>query len=225
MAKALSSTGRLLILDEPTATLTPREIERLFEIIREVRASGVTVIYVSHHLNEIFDLCDAVTILRNGRLIASLPVASTDPQEIVHLMVGHELEVARADQGTTPDVAQRQTALRVRNLRFRGNPHDISFDLRYGEILGLGGLVGSGRTELVRAIFGADRRDAGEIFRNGQRILIDAPKDAVRHGICLLTENRKEEGLVLPMPVRVNITLTDLPQISRAGILISKLES
>jgi ribose transport system ATP-binding protein len=225
MAKALSSAGRLLILDEPTATLTPREIERLFEIIREVRASGVTVIYVSHHLNEIFDLCDAVTILRNGRLIASLPVASTDPQEIVHLMVGHELEVARADQGTTPDVAQRQTALRVRNLRFRGNPHDISFDLRYGEILGLGGLVGSGRTELVRAIFGADRRDAGEIFRNGQRILIDAPKDAVRHGICLLTENRKEEGLVLPMPVRVNITLTDLPQISRAGILISKLES
>jgi ribose transport system ATP-binding protein len=224
IAKALSSSGRLLILDEPTATLTPREIERLFQIIRDVRASGVTVIYVSHHLNEIFDLCDAVTVLRNGRLIASLDVASTGPQEIVHLMVGRELEAARADQGPTSDRAHRQTALRVHNLRFHGNRHGISFDLRYGEILGLAGLVGSGRTEMVRAIFGADRRDAGEIFRNGQKVLIDAPKDAVRHGVCLLTENRKEEGLVLPMPVRVNVTLTDLSQISRAGFLISGLE-
>ena len=218
IGKALSSASRLLILDEPTATLTLREIRRLFEIIRDVRASGVTVIFVSHHLNEIFDLCDAVTVLRNGRRIASLPVASTNPPEVVHLMVGHELEVTRgvgrtAEEPATPGNASARPALS------RQYPWETSFALQYGEILGFAGLVGSGRTEMLRAIFGADQRDGGEIYRDDQKVLFDHPRDAVRHGICLLTENRKEEGLVLPMPVRVNVTLTDLSRISRAGLL------
>jgi ribose transport system ATP-binding protein len=219
IGKALSSASRLLILDEPTATLTLREIRRLFEIIRDVRGSGVTVIFVSHHLNEIFDLCDAVTILRNGRRIASLPVASTNPPEIVRLMVGHELASAFGIRRTADELARRPAAIRVQDLRFRGNAHGISFALQYGEILGFAGLVGSGRTEMLRAIFGADQRDGGEIYRNDQKVLFNHPKDAVRHGVCLLTENRKEEGLVLPMPVRVNVTLTDLSRISRAGLL------
>jgi ribose transport system ATP-binding protein len=221
IGKALSSAGRLLILDEPTATLTPREIGRLFEIIRSVRASGVAVIFVSHHLNEIFEVCDAVTILRNGRRIASLAVTGTTPQEIVHLMVGHALEAALAGgkPPAIPPSSEDAPALRVRDLRFRNNPHGVSFDLRYGEIVGLAGLVGSGRTETLRAIFGADRRDGGEIYREGRRVAMDNPREAVRHGVCLLTENRKEEGLVLPMPVRVNVTLTDLTQVSRAGLL------
>ncbi|HZC34551.1 MAG TPA: sugar ABC transporter ATP-binding protein, partial [Chthoniobacterales bacterium] len=219
IGKALSSASRLLILDEPTATLTPREIGRLFNIIRDVRASGVTIIYVSHHLNEIFDLCDAVTVLRNGRRIVSLPIGATSPPEIVHLMVGRELEVALAVQRTTTERPAQPAAIRVQDLRFRGSSHGISFALHYGEILGLAGLVGSGRTEILRAIFGADPRDGGEIYRDEQRVFFDNPRDAVKHGICLLTENRKEEGLVLPMPVRINVTLTDLARISRSGVL------
>jgi ribose transport system ATP-binding protein len=219
IGKALSSASRLLILDEPTATLTPREIGRLFNIIRDVRASGVTVIYVSHHLNEIFDLCDAVTVLRNGRRIASLPVAATSPPEIVHLMVGRELEVALTTQRVGTARPAGPAAIRVQDLRFRGSSHGISFALHYGEILGLAGLVGSGRTETLRAIFGADSRDGGEIYREEQRVSFDNPRDAVKHGVCLLTENRKEEGLVLPMPVRVNITLTDLARVSQSGLL------
>jgi ribose transport system ATP-binding protein len=224
IAKALAFASRLLILDEPTATLTPREIGRLFEIIRDVRASGVTVIYVSHHLNEIFELCDAVTVLRNGRRIASLPIAATSPPEIVHLMVGHELEVALAAGRTVTERSSRPAAIQVKDLRFRGNPHEVSFELQYGEIVGLAGLVGSGRTETLRAIFGADARDGGEIYRNGQRVFFDRPRDAVKHGVCLLTENRKEEGLVLPMPVRVNVTLTDLARVSQVGLLNGRME-
>ena len=224
IAKALAFASRLLILDEPTATLTPREIGRLFEIIRDVRASGVTVIYVSHHLNEIFELCDAVTVLRNGRRIASLPIAATNPPEIVHLMVGRELEVALAAGRAAAERSDRPPAIQVKDLRFRGNPHGISFDLYYGEILGLAGLVGSGRTETLRAIFGADERDGGQIYRNGKPVLFDRPRDAVKHGVCLLTENRKEEGLVLPMPVRVNVTLTDLARVSQAGLLNGRTE-
>jgi ribose transport system ATP-binding protein len=219
IGKALSSASRLLILDEPTATLTPREIERLFKIIREVRTSGVAVIYVSHHLNEIFDLCDAVTVLRNGRHMASLAVAQTTPPQIVRLMVGRQLAEALATDRAAARPSKGTVALRVHDLRVRGNPRGVSFALQYGEIVGLAGLVGSGRTELLRAVFGADRRDSGEIYRDERRVSVDNPGDAVRNGICLLTENRKEEGLVLPMPVRANLTLTDLSRISRAGLL------
>ncbi|MBV9275338.1 MAG: sugar ABC transporter ATP-binding protein [Verrucomicrobia bacterium] len=224
IAKALAFESRLLILDEPTATLTPREIGRLFEIIRELRASGVTVIYVSHHLSEIFELCDGVTVLRNGRRVASLPISETNGSEIVHLMVGRELEVALAAGRKATTVRLGPPAIEVKDLRFRGSQHGISFELHYGEILGLAGLVGSGRTETLRAIFGADTRDGGEVYRNGQRIVLRNPRNAVKHGICLLTENRKEEGLVLPMPVRVNITLTDLARISEVGWLDGRNE-
>ncbi len=217
IGKALSSASRLLILDEPTATLTLREIRRLFEIIRDVRASGVTVIFVSHHLNEIFDLCDTVTVLRNGRRIASLPVAATNSQEIVHLMVGHELEAALAGGRTVEEPSRGPAAIRVQDLRFRGNAHGIAFALPYGEILGIAGLVGSGRTEMLRAIFGADRRDGGEIYRDEQRVLFDHPRAAVRHGVCLLTENRKEEGLVLPMAVRVSIASLEQAALDLSG--------
>jgi ribose transport system ATP-binding protein len=230
IARALASTGRLLVLDEPTATLTPREVNRLFEIVRAVRASGVTVIYVSHHLQEIFQLCDRVTVLRNGRRIESFPVAETNAPELVRLMVGRPLEAATsaieadaAESGEAP-ASKREPALSLRALRVRGSPHGVSFELHYGEIVGLAGLVGSGRTEVLRAIFGADRRKGGEIYQDGQPVAFANPLEAVQHRVCLLTENRKEEGLVLALPVRVNVTLTDLTQVSRAGFLRAQTE-
>jgi ribose transport system ATP-binding protein len=225
IAKALSSTGRLLVLDEPTATLTPREVVRLFEIVRAARASGLAVIYVSHHLQEIFDLCDRVTVLRNGRRIETFSVKATDAPELVRLMVGRRLEAATQEIGAAAEISTpgsagaHAPALRIEKLRVRNSTREISFSLNFGEIVGIAGLVGSGRTEILRAIFGADRRDAGEIYVRGRRAQFRMPVDAVRNGVCLLTENRKDEGLLLGMPVRVNITLTDLARVSRLGLL------
>jgi ribose transport system ATP-binding protein len=230
IAKALSSTGRLLVLDEPTATLTPREVARLFEIVRAARASGVTVIYVSHHLQEIFDLCDRVTVLRNGRWIGTFSVTSTDASELVRLMVGQRLEATTREIGAAAKASihvtadSRAPALRIEKLRVRQSSRELSFSLNFGEIVGIAGLVGSGRTEVLRAIFGADRRESGEIYLSGCRAEFRKPMDAVRNRVCLLTENRKDEGLVLGMSVRVNLTLTDLARISRAGVLRMQTE-
>ncbi len=230
IAKALSSTGRLLVLDEPTASLTPREVARLFEIVRATRASGIAVIFVSHHLQEIFDLCDRVTVLRNGRRIDTRSVATTNAAELVRLMVGQRLETttreieAASDTSSSGSSGSRPPALRIEKLRVRNSTRDVSFALNCGEIVGIAGLVGSGRTEILRAVFGADRRDGGEIYLSGHPVEFRTPMDAVRNGVCLLTENRKDEGLVLAMPVRVNITLTDLARVSRAGLLRRQLE-
>jgi ribose transport system ATP-binding protein len=230
IAKALSSTGRLLVLDEPTASLTPREVARLFEIVRATRASGIAVIFVSHHLQEIFDLCDRVTVLRNGRRIDTRSVATTNAAELVRLMVGQRLETttreieAAADTSSSGSSGSRPPALRIEKLRVLNSTRDVSFALNCGEIVGIAGLVGSGRTEILRAVFGADRRDGGEIYLSGHPVEFRTPMDAVRNGVCLLTENRKDEGLVLAMPVRVNITLTDLARVSRAGLLRRQLE-
>jgi ribose transport system ATP-binding protein len=210
---------------EPTATLTPREVARLFEIVRAARDSGVAVIYVSHHLQEIFDLCDRVTVLRNGRRIDTFSVTATDAPELVRLMVGRRLEAATQEIGAAAETStvgspgSHAPALRIEKLRVRNSTREVSFSLNFGEIVGIAGLVGSGRTEIMRAIFGADRRDGGVIYVRGRRVEFRMPIDAVRNGVCLLTENRKDEGLVLGMPVRVNITLTDLARISRAGVV------
>jgi ribose transport system ATP-binding protein len=230
IAKALSSTGKLLVLDEPTATLTPREVGRLFEIVRAARASGVSVIYVSHHLQEIFELCDRVTILRNGRRIDTFSVAATDAPELVRLMVGQRLEATTREIDAAAHTPKAQIpnepvpALRIEKLRIRNSNREVSFSLNYGEIVGVAGLVGAGRTEILRAIFGADARDGGDILLDGQKVEFRTPMDAVRKGVCLLTENRKDEGLVLAMPVRVNLTLTDLARISKVGLLRGDLE-
>ncbi|WP_419729022.1 sugar ABC transporter ATP-binding protein [Lichenicola sp.] len=222
IARALSSSGRVLVLDEPTATLTPREAGRLFEQINALKAEGMTMIYVSHHLGEIFSLCDRVTVLRNGRKVATSRTADTNASELVRQMIGRTL----AAQVPLAGAAQGGEALRVEGLRPRGAPPGggIDFAVRYGEILGLAGLVGAGRTEVVRAIFGADPRLAGRILRDGAPVDIASPRDATRAGICLLTEDRKAEGLVLPMAARVNTTLVRLDKVSRAGFLRPRVE-
>lgn len=223
IAKALSSDSRILILDEPTATLTSRETQRLFDIVTKLRSAGVALLFVSHHLQELFDICDEVTVLRNGRHVTTLMMSDTSPRDLVRLMVGRHIEDGLPRRA--PD-APRTEALRVQGLRYHGQPPAaaLNFTLHQGEVLGIAGLVGSGRTETVRAIFGADRRQGGQLFRDGHAVSITRPADALAHGICLVTENRKDEGLVLDMSVRANLTMADLKSHARAGWLRSNAE-
>ena len=215
IARALSGTGKVLVLDEPTATLTPREAEHLFVQIRALKAQGMTLIYVSHHLGEIFRLCDRVTVLRNGAKVGTWRTDETDQTELVRQMIGRTL----GTQGARSAAPLRGEALRLEALRPRGAPAGIDLSLQYGEVVGVAGLVGAGRTELLRAIFGADRKMSGRILRDGREVHVRSPCDATRHGIALLTEDRKAEGLVLPMAARVNTTLVNLAAVSRAGVL------
>jgi ribose transport system ATP-binding protein len=222
IAKAVSSKCRVLILDEPTATLSPGEITRLFEIIRTEKKQGLTIVYISHHLKEIYEIGDRITVLRNGELVGTKETAQIDIPRIVSMMVGRQMdsEYPFADSPQPTD----EPLLEVKDLRIASSPHEISFRLRKGEILGISGLVGSRRTETVRAVFGADKKLGGSVSLEGRRLNIASPKDAVREGICLLTEDRKSQGLVLDMPVDANISLAALDKFSRFGLIDKKTE-
>lgn len=221
IAKALSARSKVLILDEPTATLTPPEIHRLFAIIAHLKARGVTVLYISHRLQEVSEVGDRITVLRNGRKVDTLAARESTIPHIVRLMVGREMG---AEYPFHPEAEVGAEALRVEDLRPQGRPHAVSFTLHRGELLGVAGLVGSGRTEVVRALFGADPRASGRIYRDGVPVTIRSPRDAVRHGIGLLTEDRKAQGLILAMPCHANVTITDLGRVSRAGLLQAAAE-
>jgi len=221
IARAISSRSRVLILDEPTATLTPREIGRLFEIVARLKARGVTVIYISHRLQELFEVGDRITVLRNGRTVETLPARETGIPRIVKLMVGKEMG---DEHPFHAEIRPGAELLRVEGLRRRGSPHEVSFALHRGELLGVAGLVGSGRTETLRALFGADPRAGGRILRDGREVEIGSPRDAVRHGLSFLTEDRKAQGLILDMTCAVNVTLTDLARVARAGLLQEEAE-
>ncbi|MBI2928171.1 MAG: sugar ABC transporter ATP-binding protein [Verrucomicrobia bacterium] len=215
VAAGLAQRCDVLILDEPSAALTDPEIERLFEQILRLKGAGAGIVYISHRLEEVQRISDRISVLRDGQMIATRPTSEVSLDEVVRLMVGRELSQAihRAPKPAGP------VALRVSGLRRGAAVKDVSFEVRRGEILGFAGLMGSGRTETMRAVFGADRRDAGQVFLHGatEPAPIDSPRDAVRHGLALLTENRKEEGLLLPLPVRPNITLTCLGRFRHAG--------
>lgn len=216
IAKALSGESKVLILDEPTATLTSKEIKTLFAIIRNLQQQGVTIIYISHRLQETFEIGDRITVLRNGTKVGTKTTTEVTIPEIVRMMVGRSMEEEYPFQA---DIEPQEAVLEVKELRYKGNPHSTSFVARKGELLGISGLVGSGRTETMRAIFGADAKDSGAVFVNGRQVRINSPRDAVQCGICLLTEDRKSQGLILDMPAFVNITLTDLAQVSKSGLL------
>ena len=215
IAKALSLDARVIIMDEPTSALTERETEALFDIIDRLRRQGVAVVYISHRLDEIFRVADRVTVLRDGRLVGTLPVAQSTQQQLIGMMVGRELTTLFPKE----PLEIGEPVLEVRRLRRDGVLDDISFVLRRREILGLAGLVGAGRTELVRVLFGADRLDGGEILIEGRAVRIHGPRDAIRLGLGFVTEDRKLEGLVLGMTVRENETLASLAQVSRLGFL------
>ncbi|WP_375230142.1 sugar ABC transporter ATP-binding protein [Roseobacter sp. S98] len=219
IARALQSESRILILDEPTATLTERETDRLFEIVHGIRAKGVTVVFVSHHLDEVFGICDRVTVFRNGHTITTEAIADVTPQDVVRYMVGRTLD--DQENGASGPDTEAALALSVRNLVTPANntAESISFDLRKGEILGIAGLVGAGRTEVLRAIFGADRKVSGTILKGSKPVDISGPRDAIAAGIGFVTEDRKDEGLILEMSIAANTSLVDLNSVSRKGLL------
>jgi len=221
IAKTLVYESKLLILDEPTATLTSKEVDRLFDILRRLKARGVTILYISHRLQEIGEIGDRVTVLRDGQLVATRPLAGLAISDIVRMMVGRSVKDERAFRD---DVKVFGEALRVEGLKRDARSPEVSFSVAKGEIVGVAGLVGSGRTETARAIFGADRKVAGEIFVEGERVTIESPRDAVRRGLCLMTEDRKGQGLLLGLSCVENITITDLAKVSRHGVLEGKVE-
>lgn len=216
IAKALVARAEVLILDEPTAAITAEEADQLFRIVRQLRERGTAIIFISHHLEEVFRIGDRVTVLRDGRLVGTLPLAETNQPEIIRMMVGRELTRQFPARQAKPG----EVALRVTHLSRTGVLHDIGFELRRGEVLGLAGLVGAGRTEVARAIFGIDPIDQGEIEIRGRPARVPSPRAAVRHGIALLPEDRKGQGLVLLMSVADNVILAAPGQVNAAGGLV-----
>ncbi len=210
IARALAKDVRVLILDEPTSSLTDRETEKLFEIIASMRSRGVGIIYISHRLGEVFQVAQRVTVLRDGKLVGTLPIADASEDVLVRMMVGRDLS-RLFTQAAPTDAPVR---LEVRGLSRRGRLDDVSLTVRGGEIVGLAGLVGAGRSELARCLFGADRFNAGEILLDGEPAAIRTPGDAVNLGIGYVPEDRKLQALVLGMGVRENVTL---PVLGRLG--------
>lgn len=215
IAKAVSVDARVIAMDEPTATLTDHEIEHLFDLIRRLRADGKGIIYISHRLDEIDLIADRVTVLRDGKFVSCDDKAKLDRAEIIKRMVGREL----TSQFPPRAAAIGEVRLRVDGLTRYGVIADVGFQVRAGEVVGLAGLVGAGRTEVARAIFGADPLDAGQVTIDGQPVRIRHPRDAVRAGIGLVTEDRKSQGLVLDMVIRENTTLANLDAVSSAGVI------
>lgn len=215
IAKALAADARILVMDEPSAALTAREVERLFGVIRDLQDQGLGIIYISHRLEEIFEIADRVVVLRDGQNVADLPVAGLDRSELIRLMVGRELK----DEFPPRSVTLGPVRLEVSGLCAGRSVRDVSFSVRRGEILALTGLVGAGRTEVARLIFGADRRDAGEIRLDGKLLKIGGPRDAIAAGIGFLTEDRKLQGLVLGHSVGDNFGLPNLERFSDHGFV------
>jgi ribose transport system ATP-binding protein len=220
VAKALSLDARILIMDEPTAALTEHEIKELFAIIRSLRDKGVSIVYISHRMEELFEIGDRVTVLRDGRTVGTYDVPEMSKSELIRLMVNRELTELfpkeRAELG--PEV------LRVEGLNTQGVLKDISFSLRKGEVLGIAGLLGAGRTELARAIFGLDKIASGTISINGSPQRIGSPRAAINSGIGFLTEDRKSQGLVLPLSVKENLCLASVDKFSRWGLMNAQEE-
>ena len=221
IAKALSQNARLIVMDEPTAALSPSEVERLLEVVRELQVQGIGVIYISHRLNEIFEIADRVTVLRDGEHVGTKPIGEFTRDSMIELMVGRSLDQefpkAAAELG--------EERLVVRGLSRGRRVREVSFGVRRGEVLGLTGLVGAGRTETARLIFGADRREAGIITLDGKTLRLRSPREAVAAGICLLTEDRKTQGLVLGRSVRENFGLPNLASFAWLGFIDQKREA
>ncbi len=222
IAKALSLNARILILDEPTAALTPQEAGHLFTVMRELKQQGVAMIFISHHMDEIFDICDRITVLRDGRTVGMAEVATADPGQLVEMMVGRKLESNFPAKPAASAPAPARIALDVRAVQVDKNGPVNQFQLFEGEILGFAGLVGSGRTELALAVIGANPAHHKDIWIDGARVALRDPAEALARGIGLLPESRKTEGLILDFSVRDNISINNLGKYQGKHGLISR---
>ncbi len=219
IAKAISKNVKILIMDEPTAPLTVNEVELLFKIVRKLKAQGVTIIYISHRIEELFEIGDRVSVMRDGQYIKTLNIAETNRKELVDLMVGREL----TESYPTRKVDLGEEVLRVENLCGNG-VSGINFTLHKGEILGFGGLVGAGRTELMNVIYGANKLESGQIYLDGQPVVIKDTTAALNHGIGMIPEDRKRTGAFLRFSIRWSSTISALKRISRFGVIDRKKE-
>lgn len=208
IAKALNNNSELFVMDEPTSPLTDTEIEELFHFIRQLRAAGRGIIYISHRLEELWRISDRITVMRDGQYVGTVNTADVNKQDIISMMVGRVIYEEPKQKSCVPDDAP--VVLEAKNL-VAPNVKNVSFQLRQGEILGFAGLVGAGRTETMRALFGADPRAKGEVFVNGEKVEIHSPSDAVKHGIGYLSEDRKTFGVATGLSVRDNCVMADLP--------------
>lgn len=215
IAKAVSRNAKILILDEPTAALTQLEVEELFKIMRDLQAKGIGMIYISHRMDEIQRISDRITVMRDGEYVGTVDTDSVTKDDIVKMMVGRVIYGDKKEESTVP--ADAPVVLEVKNLNRGKELRNVSFSLRRGEILGFSGLMGAGRTETARAIYGADPYDSGEIYINGERVNIRTPEQAVKNGICYLSEDRKRYGLLLGKSVAENSVLSNLDDYIKFG--------
>ncbi|WP_445503747.1 sugar ABC transporter ATP-binding protein [Microvirga sp. G4-2] len=220
IARAIGFDAKLVIMDEPTSSLDEREVEVLFGVIRQLKAAGVSVIFVSHKLDELYAVCDRVTIMRDGRTVQVAPMTELSRLDLVTTMLGRELTQVLQEGRKADEAADtRKPILKVEDLAVGRRVRDVDFEVRPGEIVGLAGLLGAGRTESVRAVFGADRPDAGTIRFAGSDKAMPEPADAIRAGMGFCSEDRKLEGIIPDMSVRENLTLALMPQLARRGIV------
>jgi inositol transport system ATP-binding protein len=227
IARALSMRSRLIVMDEPTSALSRAEVEKLFRIVRDLKAQGLSIIFVTHRLEEVFEICDSYTVLRDGRLVGSGRVADTDIDGIIRMMVGREVNALFSHR---TDAAPGDVALAVEGLSRRGTTRDpsatvladVSLAVRRGEILGIAGLVGAGRTEMARAVFGADPFDSGRVVIDGKPVQIRSPQEAIRHGIGLVPEDRKQQALFLSLAIRINLSMASLDRIERWRVFVDE---
>ena len=222
IAKALSENIKVLILDEPSAVLGPTEVLKLFDTLFRLKKNGVAIIYISHHLSEIFKIADRVTVIKDGVSSETLDVANTDKDTIIRMMLGRTLNAMFPPRET----AVGKEVLRTENIGIAGKVKNVSLQVNAGEVLGIAGLVGSGRTETVRAIFAADKRSSGTVFIHEKKVAFSSPVDAVKHGIGMVPEDRKLQGVILSLPIKENISLTNLKSISNGlGFINAKKET
>ena len=217
IAKAISRDCKLLVLDEPTAALTQPEVEELFKIMNELRDKGIGMIYISHRMDEINRISDRVTVMRDGEYVGTVNTADVTKDDIVKMMVGRVIMGDKKAASAVP--ADAPVVLEVKHLNAGKEVKNVNFQLRRGEILGFAGLMGAGRTEVARALYGADPRQTGEIYLDGKKVKIKTPKQAVKHGICYLSEDRKRYGLMLDKSVSENTTIASVDDFIAAGLI------
>lgn len=219
IVKAISKNARLIIMDEPSAPLTEQETETLHRIVRQLKEKGITIIYISHRMEEIFEICDRVSVFRDGEYISTSMVSETSREALIADMVGREMGETFPERGNVSS----ESIMEINHL-CNARLHDVCLKLRKGEILGIGGLVGAGRTELLRAVYGADKVDEGEIILKGKGVKVTSPAAALRNSIALLPEDRKQQGVIMGMNIRHNISLAILDRLTRLNVIKKKQE-